>query len=87
MECEEAAGAETWGETVDNSAPEVDVVSELKGLVEGLAASFTEKVDAMNRKYDDLRHTLTREVPDGDVDEPQDWSWEALRETMFPRAI
>ena len=69
---------------LEEPAPEVDVVSELKGLVEGLAVSFAEKMDVMNRKYDDLRHTLTREVQSGDVDEPEDWSWEALRETMFP---
>ena len=78
---------QTTGESVTEGATEVDVVAELKGFVEGLAASFTEKVDAMNRKYDDLRHTLAREVSDGDVDEPQDWSWEALRETMFPRVV
>ena len=60
---------------------------QLKAFGETMIASFNERFDSLNKKYDDLRHTMTMQVDTHTAGEPTDWSWENLRETMFPHTV
>lgn len=72
-------------ETTNEIAP--DFSEQLKAFGETMIASFNERLDSLNKKYDDLRHTMTMQVDTHTVEEPTDWSWENLRETMFPHIV
>ena len=56
-----------------------------KEIADQMMLDFNKRVDALDKKYTDLRHTLTRQIDVPASEEPEDWSWENLRETMFPR--
>lgn len=70
-----------------NETPVPDFSEQLKEFGETLINSFNERVDALSKKYDDLRHTMTMQVDTHSAEEPTDWSWENLRETMFPHKV
>lgn len=73
-------------ETVTETAVP-DLGEQLKAFGETMIASFNERFDSLNKKYDDLRHTMTMQVDTHTAEEPADWSWENLRETMFPHTV
>ena len=73
-------------ETV-NETTALDFSEQLKVFGETMIASFNERFDSLNKKYDDLRHTMTMQVDTHTAGEPADWSWENLRETMFPHTV
>lgn len=64
-----------------------DFSDQLREFGETLINSFNERVDALSKKYDDLRHTMAMQVDTHSVEEPADWSWENLREIMFPHKV
>lgn len=70
-----------------NENPVPDFSEQLKEFGETLINSFNERVDTLSKKYDDLRHTMTMQVDTHSAEEPTDWSWENLRETMFPHKV
>ena len=65
--------------------PVQDLGERFKEIAEQMMTDFHQRIDALDKKYTDLRHTLTRQVDTSTPEEPEDWSWERLRETMFPR--
>ena len=81
-EQETAAGQEATDEVVVPGFSE-----QLNAFGETMIASFNERFDSLNKKYDDLRHTMTMQVGAHTAEEPTDWSWENLRETMFPHTV
>nr|DAM38699.1 MAG TPA: hypothetical protein [Caudoviricetes sp.] len=70
-----------------NETPTPDFSEQLKAFGETMIASFNDRFDSLNKKYDDLRHTMTMQVDTHTAEEPTDWSWENLRETMFPHTV
>lgn len=82
QEQEIPAGQETADET-----PVPDFGEQLKAFGETMISSFNERFDSLNKKYDDLRHTMTMQVGTYAAEESVDWSWENLRETMFPHTV
>ena len=68
-----------------SNEPVQDLGERFKEIAEQMMSDFHQRIDALDKKYTDLRHTLTRQVDAPTLDEPEDWSWEHLRETMFPR--
>lgn len=68
-----------------SNEPVQDLGERFKEIAEQMMSDFHQRIDALDKKYTDLRHTLTRQVEDPTPDESEDWSWEHLRETMFPR--
>ena len=56
-----------------------------KEIADQMMLDFNKRVDVLDKKYTDLRHTLTRQIDVPASEEVEDWSWENLRETMFPR--
>ena len=70
-----------------NETPVPDFSEQLKEFGETLINSFNDRVDALSKKYDDLRRTMTMQVDTHSAEEPTDWSWENLRETMFPHKV
>ena len=73
-------------ETTDE-IPTPDFSEQLRAFGETMVSSFNERFDSLNKKYDDLRHTMTMQVGTHLAEEPTDWSWENLRETMFPHTV
>ena len=71
-------------ETADETTTP-DFSEQLKAFGETMIASFNERLDSLNKKYDDLRHTMTMQVGTHTAEESADWSWDNLRETMFPQ--
>lgn len=65
--------------------PVQDLGERFKEIAEQMMGAFHQRIDALDKKYTDLRHTLTRQVDTPTFEELEDWSWEHLRETMFPR--
>lgn len=73
---------------VEQETPNEDAVldfsEQLKEFGETLINSFNERVDVLSKKYDDLRHTMTMQVGTLTSEEPANYSWENLRDIMFP---
>lgn len=70
-----------------SETPVPDFSEQLKEFGETLINSFNERVDALSKKYDDLRHTISMQVGTPTNEEPASYSWENLRETMFPHKV
>ena len=68
-----------------SNEPVQDLGERFKEIAEQMMGDFHRRIDALDKKYTDLRHTLTRQVDAPTPEEAEDWSWEHLRETMFPR--
>ena len=68
-----------------SNEPVQNLGERFKEIAEQMMSDFHQRIDALDKKYTDLRHTLTRQVDTPTPEEPEDWSWEHLRETMFPR--
>ena len=64
-----------------------DFSEQLKAFGETMIASFNERIDSLSKKYDDLRHTMTMQVGTHTDEDSSDWSWDNLRETMFPHSV
>lgn len=67
--------------------PVQDLGERFKEIAEQMMSEFHQRVDALDKKYTDLRHTMTMQVDTLTSEEPADWSWENLRETMFPHTV
>ena len=68
-----------------SNEPVQDLGERFREIAEQMMSDFHQRIDVLDKKYTDLRHTLTRQVDAPTPEEPEDWSWEHLRETMFPR--
>ena len=68
-----------------SNEPVQDLGERFKEIAEQMMSDFHQRIDALDKKYTDLRHTLTRQVDTPTSEEPEDWSWEHLRGIMFPR--
>nr|DAF88744.1 MAG TPA: hypothetical protein [Podoviridae sp. ctjUd6] len=90
MENAEGPGAEEVYEQqpVEASNESVqDLGERFKEIAEQMVSEFHQRVDALDKKYTDLRHTMTMQVDTHTSEKPADWSWENLRETMFPHTV
>lgn len=85
MNTEDQEASVEWETADETSVP--DFSTQLKEFGETLINSFNDRVDALSKKYDDLRHTMTMQIDTRTTEEPDDWSWENLRETMFPHTV
>ena len=90
MENTDSTGAEEVYEQQPVEAsvePVQDLGERFKEIAEQMVSEFHQRVDALDKKYTDLRHTMTMQVDTHTSEEPADWSWENLRETMFPHTV